>query len=205
MKKISTLVLLLFIFTTNTFAKCTGHSWIWTYSNGILESSYSNFNPQSVTAFFNPGDSIVVRVQGETMCGSNVLLLNNGDTLLSGLMSSNNVYITLADSGHYFMHYVSSTSDWTWEFSLNYFVNTGLQTVGDLAPFQIYPSETPGIYRLKSGQTLKHLMVFDQSGKIIIETNAFSEIDIRKFSNGVYFYAITDENEKVWQGKLIKN
>ncbi len=34
--------------------------------------------------------------------------------------------------------------------------------------------------------------------------NNFSEINLSNFSSGIYFYAVMDEKENVWRGRMVK-
>jgi len=205
MKKTATL-LLITIISANAFSKCTGHAWLWVYNDSVQVNSYTNLDTQPVNALLAPGDWVEIKIAGDLMCNSAVLFLNNADTLMSGLMTSSPVYLTLTATGHYFIQYHSTTADWTWEFDVSYYASTGLQNISEQRPFQIYPSTSDGIYKLQTTQTLKQLLIFDNEGRTIIETsNVFSDINLTRFSNGIYFYAITDENEKVWRGKLLKD
>jgi hypothetical protein len=204
MKKATTLIVLAFI-SLNVFAKCDGHLWLSVYNDSILVNSYTNLDTQPVNALLAPGDWVEMKIAGDLiLCSSTVLLVNGTDTIMSGLMPSTPYYLTLTDAGHYFLHYHSTSADWTWEFDVSY-SSTGLQNISE-QPFQIYPSGSEGTFRIQSAKTLKHLLVFNNAGRTIIETsNVFSDINLTRFSNGIYFYAITDENERVWRGKLLRD
>ncbi len=69
----------------------------------------------------------------------------------------------------------------------------------------LYQTST-GIFKVSStDKNLEQVIITDNAGRIVIScTNNFSEINLTKFSPGVYFYTLTDEKENVFRGRIVK-
>ncbi|MEZ4847460.1 MAG: S8 family serine peptidase [Bacteroidia bacterium] len=91
-------------------------------------------------------------------------------------------------------------------------INTSLEQENSPL-FEIYPNPSPGIFHI----IFKHqvsapvfLQVFDMRGKQIISTQFKEntgekmELDLRSFSNGIYYFRLETEG-KGWDRKLVKN
>lgn len=203
MKKI-TIVILLTVLSTNVFSKCDGHALLYVYNDSVLVSNFVGPNTQFPIASIAPGDWVEMKLAGD-LCNSSAVVTNNSVTILSGSLPYMPYYLTLTDTGHYYIHFVSSTADWTWEFTVSYYTSTGVNTMSEVRPFLLSRSASGSIYSLQSIVRLKNLIVVDSEGrKVIGKADHFSEINLAEFPDGIYFYAITDENEKVWRGKMLK-
>ncbi len=74
--------------------------------------------------------------------------------------------------------------------------------------FQIYPTLSSGIFRIKTSADYhpKKIIVTDGEGRIVYTSATnFSEINLTDFATGIYFYAVEDEWQKVYRGKIIRN
>ncbi len=70
---------------------------------------------------------------------------------------------------------------------------------------RLLPSFSYGIYKIIPYETVTRICVVNSSGIIIYESSkSISEINIAKFPAGIYFYAITDEKENVFRGRIVK-
>ncbi|MEO8088151.1 MAG: T9SS type A sorting domain-containing protein [Bacteroidota bacterium] len=73
--------------------------------------------------------------------------------------------------------------------------------------FSLFPTISTGIFLIKklSQNVPKQLRITDNAGHTIFTSvNNFSEIDLTNFSPGIYFYAITDEKENIFRGRILK-
>ena len=79
-----------------------------------------------------------------------------------------------------------------------------------IAPQALYyypnPSLSGGIFNLCSTrENLKQLRITNCDGQLILfSIDNFLKIDLANFPSGIYFYAITDEKENVFRGRIVK-
>jgi len=75
-----------------------------------------------------------------------------------------------------------------------------LETINELAEFQIYPNPSNGIYTIESASSAEsyNVYVMDVTGKNIRTAHCHgkSEVDISNSPNGIYFVTIENENTK---------
>ncbi len=85
---------------------------------------------------------------------------------------------------------------------------TEVHEMNSSADIFYYPETnlSDGIFKLFSSQmNLSQLCITDCRGRMVLaSTNNFSEINLSNFSSGIYFYAITDEKENVFRGRIVK-
>ena len=74
--------------------------------------------------------------------------------------------------------------------------------------FQIYPSVSTGIFHIKAEGELKKISIYDAMGRVVYagvqNPEHLPDINLTDFSNGIYLYAIEDNKEQVFRGKIVK-
>jgi len=205
--KIITGILILF-FSIHANAKCPWSIHTAVYNNGVQVAVFDYQSTTNAIVFISPNDSIIVTGWSDMggSCNDIFLVEHNSDTIfLSG--TGNSFRLVLSDTGHYHLYHFNQTAIfWNWDFDVFHSSTTGIQNTLINEQPRFYPSISEGIYKLQTTQKLKHLLIIDNAGRTLFETsNDFSEINLSGFLGGIYYYAITDEKEKVWRGKLIKD
>lgn len=91
--------------------------------------------------------------------------------------------------------------------NIRYRTLTFISPISNPNLFEIYPSLSSGIFNIKSSadHLPKKIFVTDGEGRIVYSSATnFSEINLSDFEVGIYFYAVEDESQKVYWGKIIK-
>lgn len=68
--------------------------------------------------------------------------------------------------------------------------------------FVLYPNPTNGIVNIAGNY--KTVAVFDINGRIILNATNSNQIDVSSFDSGMYFFRITDKNDRVSTYKITK-
>jgi hypothetical protein len=81
--------------------------------------------------------------------------------------------------------------------------------INDEELVQIFPVPASDYFYLSNIKEDGEIQLFDVNGKLMLsqKTNSGTKqlIDIRSIPSGIYFYSITQSNEKPIRGKMIKN
>jgi hypothetical protein len=202
--KIFMLVVLLNLFGLHKVAypkSCTSDLLL----NGIMT--------YQVDTFFNPGDSIDIWISAATHdpggCQCHFDTINSywshNGIIVYGIS------IHALDTGNYhFLYFENSTFCGTniaaKNFYIGFNISSSISEVNSSIGVSLYPSFSTGIFKINSSaKSLRRILVSDSKGnQILCLTNNDFEIDLTNFSSGIYFYAITDEKENVWRGKVVK-
>lgn len=70
--------------------------------------------------------------------------------------------------------------------------------------FHIYPNPTNGKIYFSSDLNIQKLEIYNLHGNLLVELNSYEEIDLSKYSTGVYYLRIFI-NENIYVKKVIKN
>lgn len=204
------LLLILILPQVSLQAKCYFKAGVRIYNNGI-PTHYDRYDAGiPIDAFIASGDSVKFYAEMDDMCAGPgfVTLFFNGDTIYYGQTGNGHppYSLTVFDTGYYKMDAWLNGNHLIFELTLGYFIGTGIQNDQVPPSFQITTSISSGIFKVSSSESiLKQILVADSRGYMVIQaTKNFSVIDLTNFSSGIYFYAITDEKQNVWRGKIMK-
>lgn len=201
MKTTYPLLLIFFLFNSAS-AKCSWSIYINVYNDGIIVADYNKLSPLNLQANISPFDSVLISGWGDYDCSPYIEITHNGDTI--SFLDYYSFGVVLTDAGHYHLHFHNSNAVlWNRDLEIIY-VTTDVQAIQNESKVQFYKTES-NVYKIESASRLKHILVSDNAGRIVYESRSVSELNLNAFSSGVYIYAIIDENEKVWRGKLIRN
>jgi len=205
--KIIAIVILIIGMTGTVSATCSCVVMLRVYNDGIYTQYFAGIG-QLTDVFIQPGDSLNFFVGSGQYCVSNDLVFAyNGDTLFDGQAGDPDpsYSYTAYDTGHYYMRYYFYFVPHIFDFNVHYSNATGIKNIINDQSVSIFPTVSSGLFKIKSEKKLKHLHVLDYSGRKVLETDhEFSEIDLSRFSPGIYFYLVTDEKQYCWRGKMIK-
>jgi len=163
---------------------------------------------------FNPGDSIDFWINLET----------DTDFYYQCTCAPNNPYMThnmvdifgmpfhITDTGWYYItsNTVVLVGDCTpragsipieviYESSLDVRDENGINEI------EVYPTVSSGLYFFRGIKNIHSIHISDISGRfVLIASEPNSIIDLTKFSAGIYYYAITDEKENIFRGRIVK-
>lgn len=88
-------------------------------------------------------------------------------------------------------------------------INLGLNQNNINSKFKIYPNPTNGVFAIENFNDSANeltISIYDFSGRIVLLTRDFKNIDISSFDTGLYLIKITDLNNQIlYTNKLIKN
>ena len=75
----------------------------------------------------------------------------------------------------------------------------------DQANVKIYPNPSSGVFYLETQQTIDHLEIYDEGGKLILNKFALkaNEVHTYDLSSGVYLIKVRMQDEKEYAGKLL--
>ena len=209
MKRFSLLLFIIIFFGFKVSSKCPWGIGIALFTDGIQTTSFNRYDPNPFFVAISPGDSVLIHFYGEANCSPNSLVfIRNGDTIYNSNVDDPFHY-TAFDTGHYYFKYQNfdmlSSTYAIFELNISSAVGTGIHESAGTESLEIYQSN-PGVFETKSGRNLKQAWITDAAGRTIVQLeNRFSEIDLRDFLPGIYFYTIVDEAQRIWRGKLISN
>jgi len=205
MKTATTTLIVFLLFSLHAIAKCPWELNVRVYNNGSQVFCYDNLYTSYIQALILPTDSVIIELDaifGGSSCSNYIIIMRNSDTLTE--LYTEELNYKLSDTGSYNIWFYNNgtTGFWNRTFEIAYFQSTGINSIAEDADLQFYPSYSTGIFKIKHDQPLKNIFITDNAGRVVFETmNNFSEINLTKFSSGIYYYTITDENNKVWRGK----
>ena len=120
------------------------------------------------------------------------------------------LYVTIPGTYRVSFTYDCSFKNLEFTIAYNNCVTTTVNnpTESSIQNFSLYPDVSTGIFKIKfpsSSTILKQLRITDNAGRIVFaSSNNFSEINLSNFSPGIYYYAITDEKENIYRGRIVK-
>lgn len=204
MKKNFAVVILtsMFSFATNAESPCR----VAVVLNGVVQSWMTT----TFTVAINPGDTLQCTVATGSPCGTCTIdsmatyWIFQGDTM-------HVVSLAATDTGVYTLYAQSNGSSFcahdynTFLLTINY-VTTPVTSMAGTDGIRVSTTGSGGIFKINgAGQNFRQLLITDCVGKIVFVTqHNFSEIDLSRFPAGIYFYAINDEKNKVWRGRIVK-
>ena len=207
MKKIFLLVFLSVLIISTANAKCDWHIFASVYNDGIVVEQYNKYDLSPFVASIGIGDSVKLNVGGNPNCFPNELLLLHGDdTLFNGdLQWHFQLIFSLTDTGQYHIDYFFDMDHWIYDINVSYLLGTSIQNNSTFQTFQLLPTLSTGLLKLvPESEKMKYLQIMDGTGRIVFSAvNPFSEINLTRFSPGMYYYAIIDEKENSWRGRVI--
>lgn len=180
---------------------------------------YSNdIHPQvSADTLFNIGDSINLPISiTQFYLGLCTCSMQSIRWIHNAMQISSDTVYTVIDTGEYniFLDFVHGTwcaeSDSEFVFNLHVGYNraTSVTSISNPTLLQIYPSVSSTFFRIKTSEDyhLKKISVTDSQGRIVYTSSTnFSEINLTRFTNGIYFYEVEDELQRVFRGKIVKD
>ncbi len=174
--------------------------------NGIQYSWMTTY----VSISINQGDTLICSVAEGSPCGFCAIDSAITNWTFHGI-TTYVVTIAATDTGTYTLYaHPASTScglgdDGTFYVTVNYSTTSVAELVSSNG-IEVSPTLSSGIFKIKTAdKNLKQLRISDSAGRIVYTSeNNFSEINLSNFSSGIYFYALTDEKENVWRGRIVK-
>ncbi|MEO8088497.1 MAG: T9SS type A sorting domain-containing protein [Bacteroidota bacterium] len=174
--------------------------------NGIVQNWFTT----NFTVAINQGDTLLCSVATGSPCGNCTIDSAATYWIFRGIIM-NLVTIAATDTGVYTLYAQSNISS-TCSNDFNTFlltVNYATTSLGELASadgIKVSPTLSGGIFKINGAdKNFEQLLVSDCMGRIVFITqNNLSEINLSRFSSGIYYYAITDEKKKVWRGRVVK-
>ncbi len=203
MRKILIPTALLCLYSLTCESKCPWNVQITVYNDGFQVMQFDKNDPCPYAVQISPGDSVKFFAHGDIDCTNHMLMIHNGDTLFNAGLGNSTYNFIAFDTGHYHMNYFFNAFYHIFDTYVTYYTLNEIQNPLS-KPLLIYPASQSGIFKIESPYNLKQLLITDASGRMIIKTKQFSEINLCRFSQGIYFYAIIDEKENVWRGKIVK-
>ena len=185
--------------------KCGCHNYLKVYLNGVPTNYNAAWTPQPIYVSIGLADSICYFAMGDqSMCFPNaVTILDNQNLLILG-SSANGFNYTFSDTGHYQLEHFCNGTYYRYDVYVSHNTSTSVSELVE-TQFQIYPAGVQGIFKIDlHGNSLHQLLVWDCTGRMVIAAENVSEIDLSASAPGMYLYAITDEKENTWRGKVIK-
>jgi len=201
MKKITGILIL--FFCIHAHAKCPWSITVRVYNGGIKVAQFDEDTISNFSAIISPSDSITISGYGDFgNCGPYFRLTHNEDTIIYS--DYNDFHIVLSDTGHYHLYFHNLMAYfWNRDLDISY-GTTGLQDLENDVKVHLHKVES-NVYRVDNARRLIHLFIADNAGRIVYETNAATQVNLTPFSPGIYYYSITDENDQVWRGKLLRD
>ena len=174
--------------------------------NGVVQSWLTT----NFTVDINQGDTLICSVATGSPCGTCTIDSTATYWIVGGIIE-HVVTIAATDSGEYTLFAQSDGgSSCAYDFNtfhliINY-TTTSVTEMDAADGIGISPTLSGGIFEINgTDKKFEQLLVTDCAGRIIFSAkNNFSEIDLSRFSPGIYFYSITDEKKKVWRGRVVK-
>jgi hypothetical protein len=204
------ILLLFFSVHTKVIAQADGgcgcYISICVFNNGQPQAIYDvvHNNNNSAIEFINPGDSIHFSARSIEGCNIGFTLLQDADTIFSD-GSNGSLGFSVFDTGQYYFHSFCDILFRNFSLHVLQYMNTGIIQESLVRNAYVYPTRSTGKFHLHSEQVIKQLIVSDAEGRIVKTLSAdFSVIDLTEFSPGIYLYAITDESENFFRGKIVK-
>ena len=173
----------------------------------VGDTSFCSSLPINAELFFNDGDPI-------NILASTVVYGNYGMcatcTTLSSFWNGNSMFnFMITDTGLYTASAYSDDGcfgDFAYlRVHISYSVPTDVKDLEEVK-YLVYPSLSHGIFNVEiNSKKLKELIITDCSGKTVIySSNEFLQFDLTDFPSGIYLYAIKDERESVFRGRIVK-
>ncbi|MEO8086837.1 MAG: T9SS type A sorting domain-containing protein [Bacteroidota bacterium] len=211
MKKKIILVLALLINTGYlSFAKCGWDISIRVYNDGVIVNQFNRNSSSPFYATMATSDSVGIYAYGSYSCWDIFLFIHNSDTIFNAGLWNQSFSQTFYDTGHYYFKYQNSdmiTFFMIYDLYVSASVQTGFEEPFRSVPLSVFPVDASGMFSIKSADKIKQIIISDIAGRVypIDSYSNVSQIDLSRFSSGIYFYCIIDEQEKVWRGKVFNN
>jgi hypothetical protein len=183
-------------------ASCACYTDLFVWNNGVQTHYFSGGGTLYLTC-----DSAHFHARTtSSQCQSwDVSLSFNGNLLDQSTSYPSTYNFQVSNSGYYHLDHWCSLTHFLLDAQIT--ISTiGVEEEESNFPFHITPSLSSGIFKINSAnKNLKQLFITDNTGRIILSSNInFSEINLTNFSPGIYFYAITDEKENIFRGRIVK-
>jgi len=217
MKKILLKSVLLFALLFSS-ANCFCKDCIWGLHVGSKVYYANHIYPQvSADTLFNVGDSINLPISiTQFYLGQCSCTMNNIRWMHNALQVSSDSIYTVLDTGEYdiFLDFVPGSAciggdtEYVFNLHIGYNSPTSIASISNSTLLQIYPSISSEVFKIKISENYHPTKIFvtDSQGRIVYTSSTnFSELNLSRFTDGIYFYELVDELQRVFRGKLIKN
>jgi cyclophilin family peptidyl-prolyl cis-trans isomerase len=90
-----------------------------------------------------------------------------------------------------------------WDFQIS---GVGMEDYAEVNPITVSPNPSSGQFLFSDLEGENTIEVFDITGRSVLKTNTRSNsytIDLTGKAEGIYFYVITNQNQKIQQGKIV--
>ena len=208
-------VILLFLFSTSYTSEAK--DCVYGFHVGSRIYYTNHIYPQvSADTIFYYGDTINLPITvSQYIMGCGACSIDSIKWMHNSIQVGSDTIYTVHEIGDYtaFIYFSSQTcfQDYTYyifNLHVGYTEATGISFNSNPRLFKIYPSVSSTIFNIQASADYhpKKISVVDGEGRIVYSSSTnFSEINLTYFSNGIYFYAVEDEFQKVFRGKIIKN
>jgi hypothetical protein len=188
----------------------------------LIDSTYANDIYNSfliVDTFFNAGDMIALNITITTVdyaCSGSCLPLftewEKNNTVISSC-NYGNCFFTISDTGSYTVNigirrclFPNNTDTFKLYLNVLYRNTTWITKPNSLSKVSVYPNISGGIFQIRhTDKNLQSIRIVDSTGRTVLYSSVdISQIDLSDFQSGIYYYAITDEKENIFRGKIVK-
>jgi hypothetical protein len=189
---------------TDSSAHCFNYSWPGGIKN-IFDTAISQ--PDTINLVVNIYHDLATG--GCADCQFGTITWYGGVVMDNGLFFLGHSYL-IKDTGSYMVIANAIGNGCYSSFNDTLIINVGyyptsVSEINNQNIFKLYPSISSGLFQIKTKEQLKKIVVTDGVGRIVYSSaTPVSEINLSGVSDGIYFYAIEDEKERVFRGKIVK-